>query len=39
VGLSADERAQAPWSGHLFEVLTLAAIGRPGYPCIAAPAR
>lgn len=34
VGLSADERAQAPWSGHLFEVAVPAATGLPGRPCI-----
>lgn len=39
VGLSADERARVPLSGHLFEVLTVAATGLPGEPCVAAPAR
>ena len=33
VGLSIDERAQAPLSGHLFEVVFPAATGLPGWPC------
>jgi sugar lactone lactonase YvrE len=33
VGLSGDERARAPLSGHLFEVAVTAATGLPGRPC------